>query len=595
MNVRGKRSPRHRVHIGSIQSVITISFTLITVLAMIIVGIGLYSTFSENAEMSAASSAQQIMGQTAINVENYLETMIGISDLIRKNIKDGSPENVQLLCDMLDLTLAIRSDIVTVALFRESGNTFLINPVFSCNKNYIVKEQDWFQKAFDNPNEYLFYPPHVQRLFNEWRPWVVSLSRGIDIQYLGNRETFVVMVDMNFSEIEQMCGDVSLGQRGYIYIIDQEGNIIYHPQQQLIYTGLKEENIDEVLQSKLGSFISDFNGERRVTTIQDIGYSDWRMVGVSYVDELVEHRHDFTNFIIFILFVGVLFDVAATFFISFKISQPIKRLEHQMYSVESGDFNIDLMEVKGEDEVKRLTKAFNFMIERIKQLMMRIISEQEAKRKSEFKALQAQINPHFLYNTLDSIIWMNENRNYEGVTQMTAALAMFFRISISKGNEIIDVADEVEHAANYLLIQKIRYKNRFDYTIELQEEAKRCKTIKLILQPIIENAIYHGINKIQEKGEIQIKVFIDGNGLFFQVSDNGFGIKPEKLKKILNDEQVIKSASGVGLKNVNERVQLAYGKEYGVLIESEYEMGTIVTMQIPLTRVEKGCNDENGV
>lgn len=586
------RAVRKNFRINSIQSIITLSFSAVTILAMIMVGIGLYSTFSSNAEKNAASSAQQIMDQATINLENYLETMIDISDLISENMIDTSPDNMQKLDDMLTLTLKLRQDIVTVAIYTGNGNVMLTNPQYDTDINYSVLQQDWFKQTMQSPEAYLFQPPHVQRLFEGRRPWVVSMNRGLTVEYLGREETWAAMVDMNFSVIEDLCSRVSLGKRGYIYVVDKYGNIIYHPQQQLIYSGLKEESIDEVLEHEQGSYIEDFQGDRRITTIKDIQYSDWRMVGVSYVDELVENMRDFTNFLIIILVFGIVFVVLASIFISSKISKPIKRLEHQMNRVEQGDFDIENLEVKGEDEVKRLTKAFNLMISRIKMLMSQIVSEQEAKRKSEFNALQAQINPHFLYNTLDSIIWMNENKNHEGVSEMTGALARFFRISISKGNEVIDVGDEIEHARSYLTIQKIRYKNKFDYTIDVQEETLRHKTIKLILQPIIENAIYHGINKIQDKGEIKIKVFIEGEKIVFQVSDNGYGIKTERLKEIFEYEQTNKRTLGVGLKNVVERIKLSYGDEYGVDIVSEIEVGTTVSISIPLTGEQIGDSDE---
>jgi two-component system, sensor histidine kinase YesM len=257
-----------------------------------------------------------------------------------------------------------------------------------------------------------------------------------------------------------------------------------------------------------------------------------------------------------------------------------------------GDFDINL-DVKGEDEVKHLSKSFNIMVVKIRQLMEQIISEQEAKRKSDFKALQAQINPHFLYNTLDSIVWMNENRKYEGVTTMVEALARFFRVSISKGNEIISVSDEREHARSYLIIQKIRYKDMFDFTIEAQPEVLVCKTLKLILQPIIENAIYHGIKQLHEKGEIKITASLKDNKILFQVIDNGYGIKPAFLKGILDRESKNEQNSGVGLKNVNERIKLCFGQEFGLDIISELDIGTTVNFSIPLNDITDGGKHEN--
>lgn len=584
---------RHKFKINSIQSIITISFTAVTIIAMLLVGIGLYSTFSFNAEANAASSAQQIMDQANINFEYYLNQMLNISDLMRRNLKEVNPESMQNLDDMISLTFEMREDIVTVAVFSKSGNAMLTNPKHDIDRNYRISKQEWFNQTLENPNEYLFQPPHVQRLFVGSRPWVISLCRGLDVINSGREETWVAMVDMNFSVIEELCSKVSLGKRGYIYVIDEYGNIIYHPQQQLLYSGLKEEPIEKIMKHEQGSFIDDFKGEQRITTVKEIKYTGWKMIGVSYVDELSENRQSFTSFIIYILLFGIAFVILASMVLSSKISQPIKRLEHQMNRVESGNFDIELLEVKGEDEVKRLTRAFNLMIVRIKQLMNQIIAEQEEKRRSQFKALQAQINPHFLYNTLDSIIWMNENQNHEGVTKMVDALAKFFRISISKGNEIIDVKDEVEHARSYLVIQKIRYKNKFEYSINVQEEAYEHKTLKLILQPIIENAIYHGINKIHEKGKININVEVKDGQLLFQVEDNGFGIEQEQLKKILDSEPANKRTSGVGLKNVHERIQLTYGADYGVEIKSRIEVGTIVTIRIPVTQKENGDDYED--
>ncbi|MCL6558979.1 MAG: sensor histidine kinase [Firmicutes bacterium] len=279
--------------------------------------------------------------------------------------------------------------------------------------------------------------------------------------------------------------------------------------------------------------------------------------------------------------------VIASVFISAKVSRPIKMLEKQMKRVEKGEFDINI-EVRGEDEVKQLSRTFNLMVARIRQLMNQIIEEQEAKRKSELKALQAQINPHFLYNTLDSIVWMNENRKYEGVTTMVAALAKFFRISISRGSDIITVQDELEHANSYLIIQKIRYKDKFDFIIEAQPEVLSCKTLKLILQPIIENAIYHGIERIHDKGIIKVTASIKGERVLLQVIDNGYGIKPEVLEGILKKESRNDVGSGVGLKNVHERIQLYFGEQYGLEIESELDVGTTVNIWLPLNGAADG-------
>ncbi len=571
-----------KLRLNSIQSIMALSFTAVIILSNVIISFALYGMFSENAEERAAFSTQQIMNQVNINLEVYLKGMIEISDIIRSNFEGETIENNKSIISLLEVTSKLRKDIVTVAVYKKDGHLLISYPNGNFEKSISVLEQDWFKSSLQNPIGYIFQPPHVQRLFQGKRPWVVSLCRGSS--FYGNDgklQERVVMVDMNFSVIEQLCKNVSLGKTGYIYIIDNNGRIIYHPQQQLIYTGLKSENINDALKKNSGSFFDKYQGKKRIMTVQNISYVGWKMVGISYVDELTENKRNFENYLILIIALGIVFEILASIYISQKVSQPIKRLERQMKQVENGDFSISV-DVKGEDEVKKLSKSFNIMVSKIKQLMEEIIREQEEKRRSEFKALQAQINPHFLYNTLDSIIWMNENQKYEGVTTMVAALAQFFRVSISKGREFIKISDEIEHARSYLIIQNVRYKDKFEFIIDAEQGILHYKTIKLILQPIIENAIYHGINKLQEKGEILIKVYSQGDSIVFSVSDNGYGIKPSVLKGILEKEPQSDSSSGVGLKNVNERIKLSYGDEYGISIHSELDVGTTVLVRIPI-------------
>lgn len=576
------RSFNNVFRFGSIQSIITLSFAALTILAMFLIGLAFFSTFSENAENNAATSTLQIMKQANINLENYLDSMKDITIMIEDNMEGFSEGNTDKLNQLLTLTLEIRDDMVSAAIYSERGDVLLAVPSYNYDNSLIAANQRWFIDAALEPFDYIFQPPHVQRIYADRRPWVVTLSKSMGIEDPSITNNYISVVDMNFSVIEEVCSQVELGRRGYIYVVDSNGDIIYHPQQQLIYAGLKDENIQKALNSETGSYIEKLNGEERSTVILDIGYAGWKMVGVSYVDEIVQNRRNFNNLIFIILLVGIIFIIIASVFISYKISQPIKQLEFQMNRIENGDFNIDLVEVRGEDEVKHLTRSFNLMIARIRQLMSQIITEQEAKRKNELKALQAQINPHFLYNTLDSIIWMNENKNHKGVSNMTAALAKLFRISLSQGREIISVNEEIQHAVSYLMIQKMRYKNKFDYKIDLPEHLGEYTTLKLIIQPIIENSIYHGINKIPDKGEINIRVTSEENVLIYSISDNGYGINSEKLKHILTSESTSKHSSGVGLKNVNERIKLYYGEDFGVFINSELEVGTTVYIRIPL-------------
>jgi two-component system sensor histidine kinase YesM len=286
------------------------------------------------------------------------------------------------------------------------------------------------------------------------------------------------------------------------------------------------------------------------------------------------------------LLVVLVFVLLISAFMSRKISRPIRKLKTSMEQVEQGDFNISI-HIKGTDEVEQLSRRFNIMVARIRQLMDQIIGEQEAKRKYEFEVLQAQINPHFLYNTLNSIVRMVGTGKNEDVITSITSLSKLFRISLSRGKAIITVEEELEHIRNYLILQKIRYKNKFDYVIDIEDEVLPYLTIKLILQPIVENAIYHGIEFMTAGGLIQISARIEAGKILFQVRDNGVGIPPQMLQTIQSGQVQSEKGSGVGFKNVHERIKLFHGPDYGLEIESEPDEGTCVSIWMPLMKEER--------
>lgn len=563
--------------VRSIQFIITISFTVITVLAMIFVGITLYNKFAISAEKNASLSTEQLVDQLNSNIEYYLKSMTEVSNLLNKNIYQNKNIPNSKLEDQMNVIENIRDDIATLAIFSDKGELIMESPTTILKDKVNIVDQEWFKSALNKSDNVIFSLPHVQNLYKGKHDWVVSLSRVINFNKGNEKVRGVLLVDMNFSTIGQLCQSVSIGKRGYMYIVDSEDNIIYHPQQQLINIGLKTENSEDFL----GSYLEDSDEGKRLVTIKTVNYTNWKVVAVAYMSEIVASKNEITSFLGFVLFFCILFIISIFAFISAKISQPIKQLEKSMKKVEEGEFNI-YIDVKGEDEVIRLSRAFNLMVSKVRSLMDQIIIEQEAKRKSELDALQSQINPHFLYNTLDSIVWMAENGKTDDVITMVTSLAKLFRISISRGKNIINVQQEIEHAKNYLIIQKFRYKNKFKFEIIVQEEALRYKTLKLILQPLIENSIYHGIEYMVDEGFIKISVSIVNGKLLYEVSDNGLGIEPEKLQNILEYEKKANVGSGVGVKNVHERIQICYGKEFGLQIESKLEEGTIIKMWLPL-------------
>lgn len=288
---------------------------------------------------------------------------------------------------------------------------------------------------------------------------------------------------------------------------------------------------------------------------------------------------------ILMIFSAVSFSVFAAWSLSKSIYTPIKKLHDVTTVITKNDLQA-LMTSDNVDEITELGMSFNIMIGRIKELLDSKIKEQENLKKAELRALQAQINPHFLYNTLDTIIWMAEANKTEQVVEIVSALSNFFRISLSKGMDWITIAEEAERIRNYLTIQKMRYRDILDYKIDIDDRVKEKTILKLILQPLVENALYHGIKNKRQGGTIWVRaVPLGDEQIQIVVEDNGIGFTPEKLLQLRaeleDDSGDIKLESGFGIGNVNKRIRLYYGKPYGVTVRSEYDKGTCVTLVIP--------------
>lgn len=290
-----------------------------------------------------------------------------------------------------------------------------------------------------------------------------------------------------------------------------------------------------------------------------------------------------------VILAAILFSIAAAWRISKSIYVPIKKLHDVTSTIARHDLEA-LVTADNADEITELGLSFNIMVGKIKELLDAKIEEQESLKKAELRALQAQINPHFLYNTLDTIIWMAEGRRVDQVVELVRALSRFFRITLSKGKDWIIMREEIEHVESYLAIQKMRYRDILDYRVQVPDDLRDGQMLKLTLQPLVENALYHGIKNKRNGGVIVVRGRrLEGDMLRLEVEDNGIGMNPEQLahvQALLGAEagDAAAAESGYGINNVNQRIKLYYGPQYGLTIESAYRQGTRVSLVIPLQR-----------
>jgi two-component system sensor histidine kinase YesM len=421
----------------------------------------------------------------------------------------------------------------------------------------------------------------VQNVIPSSYEWVITLSRALVNNQTNQREG-VFFVDLNFEAISDLCDNYQLGSRGYIFILDNQGNIIYHPRQQLIHGGLLTENIDEIKSSTAPYIITERGREGIIYTRSISEKTGWNVIGVTYTSDLLANTYQ--TWLIYGL--TTLFLLIAVIIISGiiskEITKPIRKLKNAMELVEQGEFLEASIEEITNNELGSLTQSFNEMTERIANLIDENAIEQRERRRSEMRALQAQINPHFLYNTLDSIIWMSEANCNDQVVEMTSALAKLFRQAISNDKEEILIREEKEYVKNYLTIQQMRYKDKLDYSIEIDQEIEGFKIIKFVLQPLVENAIYHGLKYKEGKGYLVIKGYRRGDFAYVEVRDNGIGMTEEKLSEIFKEKETDFKKNGVGINNVQKRLQLFYGETFSLKFQSEINQGTTVTVTIPI-------------
>lgn len=579
-----------------IQFVIAASFTLVAILGMGFIGVFLYQGYGSAAEDMVLSNSKQVIDQVEINLNTYLRNMMRISDAVYYNVIKNTDLDEESMSQEMNLLYEVyRDNLVGLACFTDTGELISSVPMGNLKENVDVTKQSWFVDAQDKMENLHFSDLHVQNIFENSTNryyWVISLSRGVELTNSGKMSEGILLVDMDFSGIRQLFAKVNSQNMGYVYLMDSDGKIIYHPRQNLIFSNMIQENNEIAKTYEDGAHRETFEGEDRMVAVKTVGYTGWKIVSVMPMEKFLGDFSRTRTMAVMIIIVAILVMIFANQFVAVRVAKPLRNLEDSLTGI--GMDREPQIYIGGPPEIQHLGETIRSMVEQLRQLTDDIVREQEEKRKSELDALQSQINPHFLYNTLDSIMWMIEAEKYDDAISMVQALSRLFRISLSKGKNIITVGEELQHAKNYLDIQKYRYKNKFTSYFEIEEGIEKYKTIKLIIQPLIENAIYYGMEYMDGDGEIYVRAYTKEEDLFIEVEDNGLGMQKAQVESLLTDGTRIRSkGSGIGIRNVHQRIQLYFGTEYGLEILSEPDEGTMVRIHLPKTEnVEEKKKEE---
>lgn len=570
-----------------IQSSIMMAFSVISALTVLCMGIVTYSRSSSLIQKDTIESTQKLMEQTTESLEDYLISMRQISDAAYYNVikeNDFSVENEEIQKGMKLLYESNINSLRSIAVYDSFGKLVTAEPVVSQKDGLDIRKQDWFVQAMNETVNIHFSTPHIQNLFDDGTRryyWVISSSRVVEITDKGDSRRGVLLVDMDFSGISRMMNQINnIENEQYFYLCDSNGEIIYHPRQIQISNGTASENNREIARLKEGMYDETFEESHRKVLVSNISYTGWKLVGVIPDSIFANEMKNIQQVVVIIMLIMAMMLIGVNRMVAARISSPILKLNCSVMDYEAGK-ETDIY-IGGSTEIRHLGESIQKSYQHNAELMQEIVIEQNERRKSEMDALQSQINPHFLYNTLDSIIWMVEGERYDDATFMISQLARLFRISLSKGHTVISVKDELQHAQSYMNIQRIRYKDAFSVIFDIDNSIYSYCAVKLILQPLLENAINYGISERDDEGQITIIGRKKGDCIILSVKDNGIGIPKEEVEFLLTDSnRVRKHGSGVGLVNVNNRIQILFGKEYGLSIESELDEGTTVSICLP--------------
>ncbi|HEY8391964.1 MAG TPA: sensor histidine kinase [Capillibacterium sp.] len=575
----------------SLKTKIILSFLVLSLIPLVLLAFLSYYTYLEILQQNVRNYTETVIDRVERNLQIYLSDLGRILDLrndyyILQFLKlsqlddiEGNQKYTYRLWENLNNIKKYKTDL------RDVTVTNLKGVKIGC---YGVSQVDLTQNGLfqilanrtPQDNAMAFYGPHED--------WLGGKVFSVGCAIYGDYDNFlgIMSIDVEIDLLARICRNIRLGKSGYVMIADQNGQIIFHPQEELIGKSVGLLLGNPVGESWRSGYYTYGN---RVIMGKTLTPVNWSIIGISDRAELVSEMTKVARISFALIAASIIIVILVALLLAGYLTRPLQELQSSMRAA-AGDLNT-YVNVHTADEIGQLGQTFNQMLAQIRGLMRQSVQEQKKLRQIEMRALQEQIKPHFIYNTLEVIIGLLETNQNEEVIKMVEALGAFFRISLSQGEELITIHDEVEHVRNYLYIQKFRHGDKYDYRIEVEEGITQYKTLKLLLQPLVENAIYHGVRPRPGKdGLIVIRGYAAEETICFEVIDNGVGMAREQVAEI-NDclqggKQLPQSKGGFGLRNVHERIVLAFGQEYGLWLASEPGKGTKVILRLPLIEEE---------
>lgn len=508
-----------------------------------------------------------------------------VEDPLTLSAPETSLQMYTQITNQLSFAMLVFPDVESAAFIDTNNRVYGSNLLMERNREWLAKSAMLKQIDVSSGNNIWFPMQRRDYLTNGSQETVMTLGKRIVNIYTGQKLGLLVLniKESSLSSIYQKIGSL---QDGSYFIVDDEGIVIssQHPEDVLQEVAIPEIQ-SWITSNKHSTVATSFEYEKTLVVSSDVPSFNWKLISMAPLQSLTADTRKITLLIMLIGIVCLIFALLGAGMLSQLIAKPIMGLTKYMKKVKEGSLDIEF-QVNSEDEIGMLSSGFNAMIRRIQELLTNINWEQKKKREYELALIQAQIKPHFLYNTLDVIYTLSEMGRTRDVQRTTKALADFYRAALSKGRETISIEEEIRNVKDYLSIQRIRYSDVFTFEFNIQNEVLSGLIPKLTIQPLIENAIYHGLKTKGSLGLLTVTGELVDHRIKIVVADDGVGMEPDRLEALVKRTDSPQDAIGYGLRNVNDRIQLYYGEEYGLQIKSELGQGTEVTLWLPFQREE---------
>ncbi|MCM3123878.1 MULTISPECIES: histidine kinase [unclassified Mesobacillus] len=441
-------------------------------------------------------------------------------------------------------------------------------------KGYL--NEPYIKEILSKNGEHVTVGVHRDRLTNK-KEYVVSVGRAIVDPYT-SENIGIILINIDIEKLKQFWSNIRFTEDTEFYLLDKENVIIHSSDKSDIGHHLNTVFKDDIV-------YKDRQQEQKVddedafvlTSASDL--SEWRAVTVIPKSELFQLLNTILKLMFIIIAVGLLLSIMASVYIATGITRPLSILEKKMQQVSEGDLDVRVGLTGG--DIGRISTTIDSMLEQIRNLISRIYLEESEKRKHEMLAMQSQIRPHFMYNTINVIKWMAKMQGSSGIEDALSSFSSVIKFTAKTEGDLVTVKEETDFIKDYIQILDLRYFNKFDVKYEIEEDVLEYKTLKFLLQPLVENAIFHGFDEIEEKGVLEIKVYEENDKLIFIVEDNGSGIPDEMMDDSQSSSQKLNS---IGIGNIKKRIELNFGKEYGLYLISQKNHGTIAKIELPIMK-----------